>query len=69
MNLTSDPAGPPEDTGCTRCEGEGWITDGIATRAGKTQDVAHACHECDGDGTGYTQWANGFGPYAQAKEP
>lgn len=57
---------PPEDSACTACEGEGAITDGRATSAGGTEDIAYPCRECDGSGSGYTQWANGFGPHAKA---
>lgn len=49
MNLTSAPAGPPEATGCPRCEGEGWITEG---------GLARACPDCGGDGMVYAQGAN-----------
>lgn len=57
------------DGTCTRCEGEGQITEGRATREGKTEDIAHWCPECDGDGTAYTQRANGFNAgHAQTKD-
>ena len=60
-------AQPQEDTACTGCDGDGRRRYMRQTPRGPVDDASE-CSECEGTGSGYTQWLNGYGPYANTQE-
>ena len=54
---------PTEDAPCTACD-DGTIHFMSQTPNGPRDDT-RVCAECDGSGSGYVQWLNGYGPHAE----